>query len=128
MPTVFRLAWPDHIRKLYRANKIINSDLEMAGLLLLFLVMEEVCPSLRAKYVALFSDNSPTVGWVKRMAAKGSLVAMQLVRALALRLKKAGASLLTPQHIGGTQNAMTDIPSRSFGSNPAWYCKSDADL
>jgi len=100
----------------------------MAGLLLLFLVIEEVCPALRAKYVALFSDITPTVGWAKRMAAKGSLVAMQLVRALALRLKLSGASPLTPQHIGGDENSMTDIPSRSFGSNPAWFCKTDAEL
>ena len=46
---------------------------------MLWLVMEEVCPNLQAAYVALFSDNSPTVGWVKRLATRGSLVAMQLV-------------------------------------------------
>ena len=49
-------------------------DLEMAGLLMLWLMMEEVCPKLRAAHVALFSDNSPTIGWVKRLAERGSLV------------------------------------------------------
>ena len=63
----------------------------MAGLLMLWLVMEEVCPKLREAYIVLFSDNSPTVGWFKHLAARGLFVAMQLVRALALRLKKAGA-------------------------------------
>ena len=128
IPTVFRLAWPDDIKELYRAKKITNSDLEMAGLLLLWLVIEEVCPDLRKPYVALFSDNSPTVGWVKRLAARGSLVAMQLVRALTLRVKQSGASPLTPLHIRGEENAMTDIPSRSFGSNSAWLCKNDDEL
>ena len=52
---------------------------------MLWLVMEEVCPKLRADHVALFSDNSPTIGWVKRLAERGSLVAMQLVRVLTLR-------------------------------------------
>ena len=73
----------------------------MAGLLMLWLVMEEVFPKLQAAYVALFSDNSPTSGWVKCLAARESLVVMQLVRALTLRLKKAGVSLLIPLHIVG---------------------------
>ena len=68
---------------------------------MLWLVMEEFCPKLRAAYVALFSDNSPTIEWLKRLATRGSLVVMHLVRVLTLRLKKAGASLLTPLHIYG---------------------------
>ena len=35
---------------------------------------------------------------------------------------------LTTLHVPGKQNAMTDIPSRSFGSEPKWHCKTDADL
>ena len=53
---------------------------------------------------------------------------MQLVRALTLRLKKAGASPLAPLQIYGEQNAITDIPSHSFGSNISWFCKNDTDL
>ena len=71
----------------------------MAGLLMLWLVMEEVCPKLQAAYVGLFSDKYPNIGWEKRLAARVSLVAVQLVRALTLRLKKAGASPLTTFHI-----------------------------
>ncbi|KAL7546103.1 hypothetical protein ACHAWF_009436, partial [Thalassiosira exigua] len=81
--TVFRMAWPEDIKadivtldNLH--GQITNSDIEMTGLLLLFLIMEEVCPELRHRHVALFSDNSPTVSWVKRMAARGSRVAAQL--------------------------------------------------
>ena len=55
---------------------------------MLWLVMEEVCPNLRSAYVALFSDNSPTIVWVKRLAVRGSLSAMQIVWAPTLRLKK----------------------------------------
>ena len=84
IPTLFRLAWPEDIKELFHKGGIKNSDLEMAGLLILWLVMEEVCPKLRAAQVLLFSDNSPTIGWLKRLAARGLLVAMQLVRALTL--------------------------------------------
>ena len=62
------------------------------------------------------------------MASRRSRVAAQLVRALALRLKQAGACPLTPLHIAGEKNAMTDIPSRSFGSNPSWHCRTNHEL
>ena len=128
IPTVFRLAWPDDIKELFHKGNITNSDLEMAGLLMLWLVMEEVFPKLRAVYVALFSENSHTIGWVKRLAARGSLAAMQLVQALTLRLKKSGASPLTTLHISGEENSMSDIPSRLFGSNIGWFFKNYTDL
>ena len=76
----------------------------------------------------LWSDNSPTVVWVKRMVARGSKISIQLLRALTLRLKNRGASPLTPLHIQGKKNAMTDIPSRLFGSNPEWFYKTDSDF
>ena len=133
VPTVFRAEWPDDIKAEINSKdnpngKLTNSDLEMAGLLLLWLIMEDVCEIKSGTHVALFSDNQPTVSWVQRMASKSSEVAEQLVRALALRLKSSGASPLTPLHICGIHNAMTDIPSRSFGSEKKWHCKTDAEL
>ena len=62
------------------------------------------------------------------MASRGSGVVGQLLRTLALRLKVSGASPLTPQHIPGDENAMTDVPSRSFGSRPEWHCRNDHEL
>ena len=76
---------------------------------MIWLVMDEVCPKLQAAHVAMFSDNSPNIGWVKHLSARRSLVAMQLVEALTQRLKKSGASLLTPLYISGEENSMTDI-------------------
>jgi hypothetical protein len=74
VPTVFRMEWPEDIKKeVLKTNggkkgNITNSDLECAGLLLLWLVMEEVCsPKPDGANFALFSDNSPTVSWVNRM-------------------------------------------------------------
>ena len=100
----------------------------MAGLMLLWLAIEGVCTDLTDAHVALFSDNSPTVLWVDRLAAQKSTVATQFLRALALRLQLTRSSPLTSLHIPGNQNAITDIPSRSFGSTPKWFCKMDDDL
>ena len=132
-PTVFRYEWPPDIKASLVSfdnphGTITNSDLEMAGLLMLYLVMEVVCPLTSGAHVALFSDNQPTVSWVKRLAARSSLVAAQLLRALVLRMKKRGSSPLTPLHIPGSENQMTDIPSRSFGSERKWHCREDSDL
>jgi hypothetical protein len=100
----------------------------MAGLLLLWLAMEEVCRSLREKRIMLFNDNFPSIGWVTRLASKRSLMAEHLVQALALQLKIQPACPLTPIHIEGKCNAILDVPYQSFGSNPAWKCDTDADL
>ena len=43
-------------------------------------------------------------------------------------IKKSWASPLTPLHTAGEENDMTEIPSRSFGSNISWFCKNDTDL
>ena len=117
-PTVFRLQWPDDISSDLvsfdnPSGTINNSDLEMAGLLLLWLCIEGVAPDLAHKHIALFSDNSPTVSWVNKMASKKSKIAAQLVRALALRLNVKQSCPLTLVHIPGIKNALTDIPSRS---------------
>ena len=95
---------------------------------MLWLVLEGVCPSLCEKRVTLFSDNSPTVSWVTRLASRKSLVTEHLVQALALRLKTMHACPLTPLHIEGKRNAIADVPSRSFGSNTAWACATNTDL
>ena len=90
-PTVFCLQWPtdisaDLVSFSNPKGRINNSDLEMAGLLLLWLCLEGITPDLAHKHIALFSDNSPTISWVTKMASRKTRVAAQLVRALALRL------------------------------------------
>jgi hypothetical protein len=131
---VFHLEWPPDIKEAVRQTNskrkgyLTNSDLELAGLLLIWYIMEAVCDLNPGCHMALFSDNLPTVKWMRRLAAKGSKVAGHLLRALALRLKICRVSPLTPLHIAGAHNAMTDIPSRSFGSVTKWHCPTNADL
>jgi hypothetical protein len=62
--------------------------------------MEDVCDLQPGEHIAIFSDNSPTVNWVRQMVARrGSLVADQLLRALALRMIQKHVSPLAPIHI-----------------------------
>ena len=130
-PTVFRLEWPPDIQAALVSDAnpegtITNSDLECAGLVLVWLLVEAMVGDLAAARVALYSDNSPSVSWIQRLAARRSPIAMQLIRSLALRLQIRKASPLTTLHIPGVQNQMTDVPSRSFGSNPKWECHTDS--
>ncbi len=114
-PVVFRWEWPEDIKQDIKTfsnplGRLSNSDLKMAGLVILWLVIEGVCVDLQEKRVTLFSDNSPTVGWVTRLASKRSIVAEQLIQALALRLKSTHTCPLTPLHIEGIRNKIAGIP------------------
>ena len=73
------------------------------------------------KNIALFSDNSPTVSWVTRLASKRSHIGEQLIQALTLRLKDHRCCPLTPLHVAGKRNRMADMASRSFGSEKKWH-------
>jgi hypothetical protein len=90
--------------------------------------LKECALTSAKKCITSFSDNSPTVSWVTRLASKQSLVVEQLVQAPALCLKTMHARPLTPMHIKGKCNTIANVLSRSFGSNPAWTCTSDSDL
>ena len=124
IPTVYIWQWPEAIRNQIIApdkpgGSISNLDLEMAGLLLLWLVIEGVTELLNKKRVALFGDNSLSIGWGACLESRCLHIAENLIQALALRLKMQCACPLTPIHIAGKRNAISDIPSRSFGSNPS---------
>ena len=56
VPTVFRMEWPKEVRDQLQTEEnpggtITNSDLEMAGLVLIWLVIEFVVKNLRHKHV-----------------------------------------------------------------------------
>ncbi len=112
--TIRWLQWPPDVTAAAvsdknRGGKITNLDLEMAGLLLLWLMIEHVCSLLTKKRVALFGDNSPTVSWVQQMACRSSFIAGQLIRVLALRINAQRSCPLTMLHISGNQNLMTGL-------------------
>ena len=120
---VFWLQWPLDITAnvIFDATPkgmITNSDLELAGLVLLWLMMEHVCGPLAEKRITLFSNNSPTVSWLQRMACRSSLVAEKLIRVLALHFNIQKVCPITTLHIAGDQN----------WSEQKWHFKSEHDL
>ncbi len=116
LPNIFRIQWPkesskDLVSFKNPAGKINNSNLEMAGLLFLWPCVEVIASDLAHKHIALFSNNLPTVSWVNKMVSGKSRITTQLVRALALWLHIQKTCPLTPVHIFGVENSLTDIPS-----------------
>jgi hypothetical protein len=74
-PTVFCLKWPrDITKKMVSSDNLhgllTNSDLKMAGLLLLCLCIEAIVCDIAHTHVALFSGNSPMISWVEKMTSK----------------------------------------------------------
>jgi hypothetical protein len=117
-PTVWRLEFPSNIReRVVSVNNpdgdITNSDLEMAGLVAEYLVLEHLT-SLKFAHTAAWCDNTPTVSWANKLSSSKSMVAARLVWALAMRLHVHQASPLVTWSIAGINNIMADTASRLF--------------
>ena len=117
--TVWRLQWPPEIQKQLvssnnRKGKISISDLEMAGVLLAWMVLEQISPvNLTHAHIGIFCDNTPAVAWATKLASSKSVVGGHLCRALALRQHVHRASPILTVSIAGIKNDMADVASRA---------------
>jgi len=121
-PIVWRIALPQHLQDEVVSfenpkGTISNSDLEMLGLLLQWLVLEHFA-DLAHTHVACWCDNTPTVAWASKLLASKAKRVAQLLWILALRMLACQASPLTTFHVAGTSNRMADFASRSFQKFP----------
>ena len=118
-PTVWRLEWPQDVRDQLvtsnnRKGKINISNLEMAGVLLAWIVLENISPiCLKHAHVGIFCDNTPAVAWATRLSASKSPIGGHLCRALALRQHVHRASPILTVSIAGIKNDMADVASRA---------------
>jgi len=117
-PTVWFLQWPDTIRHAFDNNNLTISDMELAGILLHWIVLEHLAPNLHHKSAAIWCDNLPAVNWCYKLRSSSSPVAAALLRALAMRLHTQQASPITIDHISGTFNLLADTASRKHSTNP----------
>jgi hypothetical protein len=93
---------------------LTNSDLEMAAVLLHYMVLQQEV-DLRYIRTGVWSDNTPTVAWTKRMADRSQgPTAGRLLRGLAAVQRSVHAGPLTLGSIAGIQNDMADVASRCF--------------
>ena len=83
----------------------------MAGILIGWLVLEHLLPSLTFVAAGIQCDNSSSVSWSTKFTTR-SLIAGHLLRALALRQQICKAAPLLVVPIDGKSNIMADIASR----------------
>ena len=126
--TVWRVEWPEKIRKLLDDEVITINDLKMAGNFLGWLVLEGMGIDIKHCHVALLNDNKAAISWILRWAAHSKGPAGRLIIALALRQRERRASPLTPAHVAGVLNRMADVASRSFGYKKEWECKTNDEF
>jgi hypothetical protein len=118
--TVWKQEWPEAIQDAFvsaqnKKGTISISDLEMAGVLLAWLVLENISPlPLQHSHIGIFCDNTPAVAWASRLASSKSIAANHLCRALALRIHTHRASPLLTISIAGNDNDMADVASRAI--------------
>ena len=119
-PTVWRTPIPKELQDKLVSNHNPNgsltiNDLEMAGILTHWLVLEKIAPcSLRHTNVGIYCDNTSAVSWAQRLSSTSSIIANHLLRALAVRQHVHRTSPLLCMNIAGTNNDIADVPSRSF--------------
>jgi hypothetical protein len=124
IPIVWRIPFPPDVEKrLVSTNNpngdITNSNLEMAGVLFQWLILEQAAPiKLEHAIIGIFCDNTPTVSWARCLHSSKSKIAGHLLRALAIRQHAHRTSPLLTISIAGEQNNMADVASRSFREKP----------
>jgi hypothetical protein len=123
---VYRYQWPQHIHERYRKAEITNSDLEMAGVLVAWFVLES-CVPLRHTSATVFSDNSPTVSWTNKLISRSeNPTSSRLLRALAMRARSLETQVPVVPHWAGKDNRPADAASHSFDMSDKHYSLDDA--
>ena len=117
-PVVWRVEWPDDIRQQVvsfdnPSGTLTNSDLEMVGMVLHYLVLKHLV-ALKHVHIVAWCDNTPTVSWTNKLSSSKSAVAGRLARALAMRIHANDASPLISVSIAGVKNRMADVASCTF--------------
>ena len=116
---VWQFKWPEDIKSRLITWKNPNGDLtinnlELAALVLGWLVIEYTNADLQFKHIGSFCDNTPTVAWATKGHTSKSIAAGRLLRLLLLRQRQRQCSALIPHHLAGEDNKMADIPLRAF--------------
>jgi hypothetical protein len=124
IPIVWFLEWPQEIRDQFcssanKSGKLTISDLELTGILLHWIVLEQAVDTNTLKHnsIAIWCDNLPAVAWTYKFRTSTSSIAARILRALAVRLHKNQTALLSVEHISGIFNNMADVASRKHNTN-----------
>lgn len=118
-PIVWQFEWPKEIREKLITDKnpsgtLTINDLELAGIVLGWLIMEIAEENLEYSHIGMFCDNTSATSWASKGHSTKSIPAARLLRFLNLRQRTRKVSSLTTVHIAGVDNEMADICSRAF--------------
>jgi hypothetical protein len=128
IPIVWFYEWPHTIRNQfcsasYKTGSLTISDLELTGILLQWLVLQHVVDTstLHNASVPIWCDNLPAVAWMYKCRTSTLLMAVRILRALAVRLHTNRPALLSVKHISGIYNTMADVASRRHSLDNAKF-------
>ena len=76
-PIVWRIAWPPEVVAAFEAGLLTVNNLEMAGILLHFLVLEYLV-DVRHLHILIWCDNTSAVSWTAKMSSSTSQVGQAL--------------------------------------------------
>ena len=120
-PMVWKYEWPSEIKSKLITDKNPNgsitiNDLELAGIIINWLMLEYSGVDLRFSHISNYCDNTSAVAWAYKLRTSTSIPAGRLLRMLGLRIHARKSSGLTPISIKGEENIMADVASRAFKS------------
>ena len=118
-PLVWQMEWPEDIKaKLITDSNphgtITINDLELAAMVLGWLVLELQDVNLKFTHVGTYCDNKSAVAWAFKLRTSKSEIAGRLLRMLGMRIHARQASGLSPQYLEGEKNTWADVASRAF--------------
>jgi len=117
-PLLWRIQFPRDITDSVISDKnpsgcITNSDLELAAEVLAVGIILSEAQAVKHKTLGTMCDNSPTVGWIDRMASRSMFpTAGRLLRGLAFMLHTCHTGQIITIHLPGEENVMADVASR----------------
>ena len=89
-------------------------DVELAGLIINWLVLDITHLPLQLEQIGTFCDNTSAVSWKHKIRFPASIEAGTLIRMLSICIHARKASSITPLHVAGKDSKMADIVSRAF--------------
>jgi hypothetical protein len=121
-PTVWHVEFPPDITAEVVSDKnpngkLTNSDLEMAGVLMHYLALEQIVPDLvlMRSQAVIGCDNTPAVAWTRHMATQASSpVSHRLLQGLAMRQRITQAAPPRIFHTAGDGNILADVASHAI--------------
>ena len=125
-PFLWQYEWPPDIKASLITEhnpdgSLTINDLELAGAVINFMVLESQNINLKFHHIGTFCDNTSAVSWAYRLRNSTSRIAGRLLRVLSLRIHAKQASSLVPLNIAGEENVMADVVSRAFKSGKFFH-------